>query len=82
MILHRTCMFSPRLQLPKVVDTLLGIRLQGRVWGRDPIVSGSRNSIAIDAQGQMLSWGWNARGTLGHGHAGEVSKPRRGHQTL
>ena len=31
-------------------------------------VAGSRNTLAVDADGQILSWGWNARGTLGHGH--------------
>ena len=24
--------------------------------------------MAIDSDGQVLSWGWNARATLGHGH--------------
>ena len=33
-----------------------------------PQVAGSRNTLAIDCEGQVLSWGWNARGTLGHGH--------------
>ena len=31
-------------------------------------IGGSRCSLAIDADGQVLSWGWNARCTLGHGH--------------
>jgi alpha-tubulin suppressor-like RCC1 family protein len=33
-----------------------------------PLVGGSRNTLAIDAEGGLWSWGWNARGTLGHGH--------------
>ena len=24
--------------------------------------------MAIDIDGQVLAWGWNARATLGHGH--------------
>jgi alpha-tubulin suppressor-like RCC1 family protein len=31
-------------------------------------VCGSRNTLAIDSDGQVLSWGWNARATLGHAH--------------
>lgn len=31
-------------------------------------VCGSRCTVAIDTDGQVLSWGWNARATLGHGH--------------
>jgi len=31
-------------------------------------IGGSRNSLALDADGQILSWGWNARATLGLGH--------------
>ena len=30
-------------------------------------VAGSRNTVAIDADGRLLAWGWNARGTLGTG---------------
>ena len=62
------------------MDTLLGVRLQGRLFGRDPIVAGSRNTLAIDAQGQLLSWGWNARGTVGVGHCSpSVTKPHLVH---
>lgn len=42
-----------------------------------PLVAGSRNTLAIDAEGQLWSWGWNYRGTLGHGHRGLERKPRR-----
>ena len=52
---------------PKVVEALLGTRFRGREFGRAPLVAGSRGSLAIDAEGRLLSWGWNARGTLGHG---------------
>ena len=52
---------------PKVVEALLGTRFRGREFGRTPLVAGSRGSLAIDAEGRLLSWGWNARGTLGHG---------------
>ena len=31
-------------------------------------VCGSRCTVAIDIDGQVLAWGWNARATLGHGH--------------
>lgn len=33
-----------------------------------PQLAGSRLSAAIDADGQVLAWGWNGRGTLGRGH--------------
>eukprot|EP00798_Chlamydomonas_sp_ICE-L_P002659 gene2659-17125_t len=62
---------------PKVVDTLLGVQWQGRSFGCDPLVAGSRNSLALDAEGGVWSWGWNARGTLGHGHRGLEAKPHR-----
>ncbi|CAG9462728.1 unnamed protein product [Pedinophyceae sp. YPF-701] len=65
---------------PQVVDALLGRRLQGRGFIRIPIVAGSRNSLAIDQAGNVLMWGWNARGTCGQGHQQQtVEKPRRVH---
>uniref|UniRef100_A0A0E0IC63 RCC1-like domain-containing protein n=1 Tax=Oryza nivara TaxID=4536 RepID=A0A0E0IC63_ORYNI len=30
------------------------------------VVAGSRNSLAICADGRLFTWGWNQRGTLGH----------------
>ncbi|XP_022862564.1 ultraviolet-B receptor UVR8-like [Olea europaea var. sylvestris] len=30
------------------------------------VVAGSRNSLAICADGKLFTWGWNQRGTLGH----------------
>jgi hypothetical protein len=44
-----------------------------------PLIAGSRNTLAIDAEGQLWSWGWNDRGTLGHGHRALERKPRRVH---
>ena len=52
---------------PKVVEALLGTRLRGRAFNRCPLVAGSRCTLALDAEGRVLAWGWNARGTLGHG---------------
>jgi alpha-tubulin suppressor-like RCC1 family protein len=65
------------LTTPKVLEALLGTRLRGRTFGRTPLISGSRNSVALSADGDVFSWGWNARGTLGHGHRDPVPKPRR-----
>mmetsp|Transcript_13602 Transcript_13602/g.29116 ORF Transcript_13602/g.29116 Transcript_13602/m.29116 type:complete len:631 (-) Transcript_13602:438-2330(-) len=62
---------------PKVVEALLGLRFAGRSFGRSPLVAGSRNTLAIDAEGGVWSWGWNERGTLGHGHRGQERKPKR-----
>ena len=62
---------------PKVVEALLGTRFRGREYGRSPLVAGSRNTVALEADGGVLTWGWNARGTLGHGHRGNERKPRR-----
>jgi hypothetical protein len=44
------------------------VALCRREFRRTPLIAGSRNTLAIDADGQVWSWGWNARGTLGHGH--------------
>ena len=30
----------------------------------------------MPAAAQLLAWGWNARGTLGHGHRATERKPR------
>lgn len=35
------------------------------------------NALATNAQ--VYSWGWNERGTLGHGHRAHEHKPRRVH---
>lgn len=48
-----------------------------REFRRGPLIGGSRNTLAIDAEGQLWSWGWNDRGTLGHGHRALERKPRR-----
>ncbi|MEW5298972.1 MAG: hypothetical protein WDW36_002037 [Sanguina aurantia] len=61
---------------PKVVEATLGLRLSGRKFNRTPIVAGSRNTLVIDGSGQVWSWGWNERGTLGHGHRAPERKPR------
>ncbi|EFN58370.1 hypothetical protein CHLNCDRAFT_20698, partial [Chlorella variabilis] len=37
----------------------------------------SRNTLAIGADGNVITWGWNARGTLGHGHREPQGKPQR-----
>lgn len=63
--------------IPKVVESLLGLQLRGRTFGRSPLICGSRNTLAIDAAGQLWSWGWNARGTLGQGHRDKETKPQR-----
>lgn len=62
---------------PKVIEALLGTRFRGRAYGRSPVVAGSRNTLAIDADGQVLAWGWNARATLGNYRRANERKPRR-----
>lgn len=44
---------------------------------RSSLYGGSRNTLAIDSNGQLWSWGWNDRGTLGHGHRAAEHKPKR-----
>lgn len=34
----------------QVIDTLLGLQFSGRTFLRTPLVAGSRNTLAIDAQ--------------------------------
>ena len=63
---------------PKVIEGLLGTRYRGKTFGRSPLVAGSRNTMVVTADGQVYSWGWNDRATLGHGHQDcSVAKPRR-----
>ncbi|GIL50419.1 hypothetical protein Vafri_6548 [Volvox africanus] len=62
---------------PKVVEALLGVQFSGRSFSRTPLVAGSRNTLALDAAGQVWSFGWNDRGTLGHGHRNQETKPKR-----
>ncbi|EFJ39861.1 hypothetical protein VOLCADRAFT_108456 [Volvox carteri f. nagariensis] len=62
---------------PKVVEALLGVQISGRSFCRTPLVAGSRNTMALDAAGQVWSFGWNDRGTLGHGHRDVETKPKR-----
>jgi hypothetical protein len=38
---------------PKVIESLLGTRLRGRDFTASPLVGGSRNTLAIDADGQV-----------------------------
>lgn len=38
---------------PKVIESLLGTRLRGRDFISCPLVGGSRNTLAIDADGQV-----------------------------
>ncbi|BBN20285.1 hypothetical protein MPTK1_8g17940 [Marchantia polymorpha subsp. ruderalis] len=42
-----------------VVDALSAVTIEG-------VVAGSRNSMAFSDEGQLYTWGWNQRGTLGH----------------
>ncbi|PSC75605.1 ultraviolet-B receptor UVR8-like [Micractinium conductrix] len=62
---------------PKVVEACLGTRFRGREFGCSPLVASSRNTLAIDADGSVITWGWNDRGTLGHGHRQPSYKPQR-----
>eukprot|EP01025_Chloroclados_australasicus_P016188 TRINITY_DN18019_c0_g1_i2.p1 TRINITY_DN18019_c0_g1~~TRINITY_DN18019_c0_g1_i2.p1 ORF type:complete len:499 (-),score=79.40 TRINITY_DN18019_c0_g1_i2:435-1931(-) len=62
---------------PKVVEALLGMQFRGREFGKNPLVTGSRNTLAIDAIGQVWAWGWNDRGTLGLGHRQPENKPKQ-----
>jgi hypothetical protein len=38
---------------PKVIESVLGTRLRGRDFTASPLVGGSRNTLAIDADGQV-----------------------------
>jgi len=68
---------SDNVLSPKVVEALLGKRFRGRGFGRSPIVAGSRNTMIVTSDGEVFSWGWNARATLGQGHRNIERKPRR-----
>ena len=49
--------------VPTVAESLLGLQFSGRGFGRIPIVAGSRNTLAIDADGQVgMSHGPEAPG--------------------
>ncbi|KAK9908666.1 hypothetical protein WJX75_001202 [Coccomyxa subellipsoidea] len=68
---------AENVMAPKVLEALLGTRFQGRDFLKSPLVCGSRCTVAIDNDGQVLSWGWNDRATLGHSHREHERKPRR-----
>ena len=51
------------------------MQLRGREFCRSPLVGGSRNTLGIDKDGGLWSWGWNDRGSLGHGHRNQVHQP-------
>lgn len=53
------------------------VRLRGRVFGRSPVVGGSRNSMALTDSGELYTWGWNQRGSLGLGHKQIERVPRK-----
>jgi len=65
------------IHTPKVIEGLLGTKFRGRAFAHTPIVAGSRNTMAVTADGQVYSWGWNDRATLGQGHQEHVAKPRK-----
>lgn len=65
------------IHAPKVIEGLLGTKFRGRTFAHSPIVTGSRNTMAVTADGQVYSWGWNDRATLGQGHQDRVTKPRK-----
>lgn len=41
------------LMTPKVVEALLGVQFKGRSFLSAPLVAGSRNTLAIDADGEV-----------------------------
>ena len=41
---------------PKVVEACLGTRFRGREFGCSPLVASSRNTLAIDADGNVITW--------------------------
>eukprot|EP00983_Pelagomonas_calceolata_P015355 487630-Pelagomonas_calceolata.AAC.1 len=41
------------LMTPKVVEALLGVQFKGRSFLSSPLVGGSRNTLAIDADGEV-----------------------------
>ena len=65
------------IHTPKVIEGLLGTKFRGRTFAHSPIVAGSRNTMVVTADGQVYSWGWNDRATLGQGHQEPVEKPKR-----
>jgi len=42
---------------PKVVEALLGVQFKGRSFLSAPLVAGSRNTLAIDADGEVCNCG-------------------------
>ena len=62
---------------PKVVEGLLGTKFRGRDGSRRPVVAGSRCTMVVTSDGQVYSFGWNDRATLGQGHKELVTKPSR-----
>ena len=42
-----------------------------------PLVGGSRQSLAVTAAGELFTWGWNQKRSLGLGHQEGVKTARR-----
>jgi alpha-tubulin suppressor-like RCC1 family protein len=60
---HETCLCQPTW-----VPALQEVELKVREFGRSPVAGGSRGSVAIGKEGELYTWGWNKRGSLGLGH--------------
>ncbi len=65
------------LNTPKVVEAFLGVRLSGRTTYRTPLVAGSRNTLAIDADGQVRAPAVRSRRIFPEGIRGRTSRGRR-----
>jgi len=60
---------------PTPVPALASLAL--RADGGTALVGGSRQSLAVAADGGLFTWGWNQKHTLGLGHQGGVKEPQR-----
>jgi hypothetical protein len=40
-----------------------------------PLVGGSRQSLAVAADGRLFTWGWNQKSSLGLGHQAGTKQP-------
>jgi len=63
--------------IPTIVKGLKDYKLRDPEPMVAPLIASSRNTLAICEDGELYTWGWNARGTLGHGHKESEFRPRK-----
>jgi hypothetical protein len=66
----------PRRAAPQVVPAFASLPLRAdAASAAPPLVGGSRQSLAVTADGALYTWGWNQKSSLGLGHQDAAKTP-------